>query len=575
MYGRINKDISMQKIGYKIWIITLAFLAVSCAKDDSIIELSADKPDVFTFKIHIPEEQIINSRAEVIQPGVIDNLYLLVFDAEGTFLTRIQATPTKDLDKYSVLLPPTASNASAEERKRIIHFICNYNWADFSDVQSIGKHENELVSILSVTNTKVAYWQRMELANGITQNAFPATIELLRNVAKISVIDNSIYNETKPFLAETQFALGDYYNYGTVAPFNTTSLAFEENVVCESPYSTPQMVSESAFVRAGEGLYAGDAILCYERKNSLSKTPMYIIVKGKYSMDQQVYYYKIDIVDEEKGVLFDITRNSHYIIDIQEVESPGYSTLQEAVNSPASNNLLYSVLLDDYTAISDGHSALRVEMTSKTIVEPNKEFSIYFSYMPDITTENENNSFVSIELQQDPTMPVIDPASQIITREAGKACYTAKTVATVPEYEIYTARVVLKATYNNSALRRTVTIMFRQPSEFEQMHISPVNIPASVGADVDLHFTIPSNVRSSLFPMEIFITTFTLTPNLAYNDQDKLTLDYSKPGLYRYKFIARDTGDYTLHFKTTSVKTSEALLIESELFATAQLDLKN
>ncbi|NDV81651.1 hypothetical protein [Bacteroides sp. 51] len=561
---------------HNIIVFVFAFLVVSCTKDDSMTNpVTPADSRAFTFDVYIPQEQTIATRGETIQPGMIDNLYVLVFDANGTFLTRAQATAAAEPGKYNVLLSQTDPDAPQEERKRIIHFVCNYNWSGFSDVHHVGKHENEVVAGLSVTGGTIAYWQRVELANGIVQHAFPATIELLRNVAKISVLDNSIYNPTMPYLSETQFVLGDYYDYGTIAPFNTGSLTFEEGAVCESPYATSQAVSESSFVKAGGGMYSGETILCYERKNSHSKTPMYIIIKGKYSGDQKYYYYKIDVIDEGKEELFDITRNYHYIIDIQEISGPGKPSLQEAVNSPASNNLLYSVLLEDYTAISDGYSALKVEMTSTTIVRPNKEFSISFSYVPDISSGIEDNGLVTIELQQDPLALVVDPASQVIDRTAGEAKYTAKTVAVVPEYDVYTAKVILKATYNGVTLRRVVSLRFRQPSEFEQVYVSPSGIPASAGEEVELHFTIPSDIRSSLFPLEVFITTLSLTPNLAYNDEDRLTLDYSVPGVYRYKYIVRDAEDYILHFKTTSTTTNETLRIESELFAAKEIVLKN
>ena len=110
---------------------------------------------------------------------------------------------------------------------------------------------------------------------------------------------------------------------------------------------------------------------------------------------------------------------------------------------------------------------------------------------------------------------------------------------------------------------------------FEDVSISPTRIPTAAEEEVDLHLVIPSNIRSALFPIEIFITTLSLTPNLAYNDQDKLTLDYTKPGVYRYRYVVRDSGDYTLHFRTTGAATNEVLKIESELFNTSEVPLKN
>ncbi len=567
----------MKNILFYLSIYALMLTIASCTNDEYISEIPV--PDTgsntFSFRIHIPDEKTISTRGEAIQPGVIENLYVLLFDPEGTFLTRARAESTSTPGEYTVELSPTDQNAPQEERKRIIHFVCNYDWSDFSDVNNIGKHENEVIAPLSVTGGKTAYWQRIELANGITEGIFPDTIELLRNMAKISVNNNSILNRYNSYITDAEFALGDYYDYGTIAPFNTATFAFEEGAVCESLQGTIQPVTTESFVGTGGAGNTGKSVLCYERRNSVSDTPMYIILKGKYSIDGIYYYYKVDIIDEGQEVLYDITRNNHYIIGIQRVSGPGYKTLQEAVNSPASNNLLYSVVLQDYTAISDGQSALKVEMISKTIVQPDKELAISFRYIPDITNGIEDNTLVTIELQQDPNSQVIDPTSQVITTTPGNAVYKARTVSTLPEYEIYTAKLVFKATYNNYTLHRAVSLRFRQPSVFEQVSISPSSIPATIGGKVELHFTIPSNIRSDLFPMEVFITTLSLTPNLDYNNQDKLTLDYQKPGTFRYKYIVRDTGNHTLHFKTTSQVTNETLNIESELFTTADVILKN
>lgn len=561
----------MKKIYYKTWIFMLMLLVISCGKEDYITENPITKPggNTFTFNIFIPGEQIISTRGEAIESGLIDNLYILVFDQNGTFLTRAQATPTADPGKYKTLLSFTDPDTPQDKKKRIIHFVCNYNWSGFSDVHAIGKHENEIIGSLSVSGGKIAYWQRLELPDGIDANTFSDTIELLRNRAKISVINNSSLA-----LANTRFALGDFYDYGTIAPFNTSTLTFEEGSVCESPQGALQTALDSDFVETGENGSYGQSILCYERNNSTSKTPMYIIVKGKYAADQEDTYYKIDIINDGEEELYDITRNYHYIIDIQEVVTSGHQTLQEAINSPASNNLLYSVLLEDYAAISDGRAALRVETTTKTLVESDKEFTISFSYIPDITTGIEDNSLVTIELQQDPTLPVVVSSSQILTT-TDNAYYTAKTVSSLPEYGTYTARLVFIAKHDNITLRRTVSLRFRQPSVFEAVSTNPARIPAAAEEEVDLHLTIPSNIRSALFPIEIFITTLSLTPNLAYNGQDKLTLDYSKPGVYRYKYIVRDSGDYTLHFRTTGTATNEILKIESELFNTSEVPLKN
>lgn len=557
-----------------ISLLFLCITIINCSKEE-ITETNYPDDNTINFNIRIDDEKIINTKSYDFRLNTINNLHVLVFDQNGFFLSRTQATPGSNPGNYTIQLTNTDPGLPEEKRKRIIHFICNYDWSDFSDVKNQGKHESELIAPLSAARGVVAYWQRIELENGVSESEFPNEVSLLRNVSKISVINNSGQSIENKELTDISFGIYNYTDHGTVAPFNTITFTFDETSVVESPFASTQTTDENNFLNAGLDDLLAESFICYERKNSTASNPLYVIIKGKYNNDATYTYYKIDIIPEGEEQLYDIQRNYHYILKITEVSGEGVSTLQEAINGPASNNLLYSVVLEDYTSISDGRSALNIETTEIIFAQASKAFSISYSYIPDIATGTENNSYVTFTLEQDLAKPVVDVNSIQIDRTSKKATYSARTVNTVPEYDIHNARLILTAKNNGITLRRVVKLRFRKPFTFSGVSVSPQKIPAVINKPVDINFTIPDNIPESMLPVEIFIRTKTLSPNLNLSFDNKLTLDYGVPGIYRYRYIATKPGKHTIHFLTTSTVTKETLIIESDLFNSTSVNLAN
>lgn len=560
----------MKATSYFLYLLMFILLAVGCSTEEPDLPESTKDWCVVNFNTIGADEYIVESRGTPIAEGQIESLYLLVFDQNGNFLSRTQAVRNGSPGSYHVRFRSTDQRLPAIERKRIVHFIANHDWASFSDAASLGKNEAEIVPLLSVSGKKVAYWQRVVLPDGITENAFPATIELIRNVAAISVNDSSAGGDgTNPYLVETTFAIGSYLDRGTVAPFSRTSLAFEEGALNEPLSANVQQIKESDFIEAGSGFYWASPIYCYERKNIGSKDPLYIIIKGRYSFSPDFTYYKIDLVEHNTDHLYDVIRNCHYKVKITNVTGLGRATLQEAMNSAASNNLLYSVVLEDYTCITDGISVLNVERTFKTLTEDDKEFRIGFSYLPDGVTEN--NAGVNIELEQSNIASEQVISSFSVVRNAGNAYILARTNPTVPPHSINTARFIVATNRGGVVLRRVIKLQLRAAAQFGKFTISPNPIPMVVGTEVDISFTIPNTIMEQYYPIPVYITTNHLTPNLDNGKDADLSLDYGVPGKFRYKYMVAEPGRHTVHFKTTLSVFAEEVVVESELFATKKM----
>ena len=137
-----------------------------------------------------------------------------MFDENDIFITRKQATLSNQTNTggdFTVTLPYST-------KKRILHFVCNYDWSSFNDASAAGANEATVVGMMSTTDIgQPAFWSRREVTGGFDNSTFanPNQVVLLRNQAK-----NSLINECTRFTL-TGFTIHNRPSSGTVAPFNT------------------------------------------------------------------------------------------------------------------------------------------------------------------------------------------------------------------------------------------------------------------------------------------------------------------------------------------------------------------
>ncbi|MEG2849106.1 MAG: hypothetical protein RR880_02605, partial [Bacteroidales bacterium] len=313
----------------------LALLLFSCAKESSEDKIKITYGNIYVqFKVDIPNVKPIATRA--INENLIINLQLLIFDENNRFISRHAATLLSG-NNYTANIPQS-------NNKRTIHFIANYDWNSFNDAIAVNKDEGEIIAPLQ--STSLTFWQRMVFNNGINASIFTTQyVSLIRNMAKFTLVNNA-----NSGLTNAKFALFNQASAGSVAPFNTINKAFE--LVVTEPLNVTFTNTNAMGVAD---------IFTFERKNSTVTTnPTYVIIEGIYA--GATYYYKIDIIDDNKN-MYDIQRNVWFNIVIQSVTMAGYTTIEAAQSSPASNNISASVLLQSYPTISDGSYVLSVDKT--------------------------------------------------------------------------------------------------------------------------------------------------------------------------------------------------------------------
>lgn len=509
----------------------LVLLLAGCTKDNSgIDDPNGNRNVAVRFTVDIPEAQPMPTRA--INENLISDLQLLVFDENGRFISRNQASLNGT--NYTVTLPQSNS-------KRIIHFIANYDWSSFNNTAAVLKDEGELIAPLQ--STGLIFWQRVVLSDGINATVFTSQpVSLIRNMAKFS-----LQNQPTSGLTNAKFALFNTASVGSVSPFNTNIRTFDPSVITE-----PVGVTFT-----GTSTFAVADIYTFERKNSIVSTdPTYVIVQGTYA--GATYYYKIDIIDTSKN-MYDIPRNVWFNIVIQSVTMAGYTTLDAAKSSPASNNISASVLLQSYPTISDGSYVLSVDKTVVSFTSNGQTLNANTTYKT--VAGVAQNSSITVTLIQDANFPVVN----------GNVSYNTTTGAltaainNVPANGVaYTATIKIEA----GNLSRTIRLMLHSPFTFTNISVTPSVVSNVQGTPATLQFTIPAEA-AYLLPFNCYITSAYLTPNFGNVEV------VNQNGTYKYKWKVTAVGVQTINCQTNTNNAAEAIFVEADLFQRGQVNYTN
>jgi hypothetical protein len=504
---------------------------------------------------------------------------MMVFNENGNYISRYRGEATGEATYIF-------RNVPLSDAPRTLHFVANYDWTTFPDRNMISLAENEVIGSMSTRGGTVAFWQRITVPmidNPTSPLVIPGSIHLLRNVAQVSVANNT--SEGAHSLSEMEFAVGNYFDSGSVAPYNTLTAAFgtgdvaidtpPEDFITEARGGSPTPVVDADFRPIENG-----AIDIYERRNSTATAQTFVIIRGKYDDATTLSYYKIDIVDATGTTLWDLRRNHRYNIDVTLVSHAGYPTLAEAVQNAASNNINAAVTVAEYTAISDGAGILRIEGSSFTYVTPGTPFEIRYAYI-DTATGQTNNEGISITLEEVDGQRVVaagtfgyttTPQPWLPGRDGG---YIRGTTATLPTgFDIYRAWVHV----SKGNLSRVIQLQLRRPMSLTNVTTLPTDgrVAGSVGAALEISFRMPVDISPSLFPMPIYITTKRFSPDTS---RGELSVDVSG-GDFRYVYDAPylvDANDqpltHTIYLVSNSTDPAEVITISSETFGSTTVTI--
>ena len=395
-------------------------------------------------------------------------------------------------------------------------------------------------------------------------------VPLLRNYAEITVTKDE-NNKTFEVIGFTVYNL---LNRGTVAPYNSNTQEFQSFFKRDSNgnitnYLYPEIYKEkhyeghaltsaqliTDFIRYDEddvieeeGKTVGDVKIyklgqpfyVYERKVSVMtdeeekwrESPPHIIIKARYSYDgdevkesDPIYYYKMDLVyTEDDGFgteevkYYNILRNFMYDFNITEIHDVGYSTLDEAVDGAAGNNISGSSTTSKLTNVSDDEGRLWVSYTDITLVT-GEDVVFRYKYIPNYYG-TEGSEYTKGEVKNDLVKfqnIVGDVITGIEIAENDTDGWREVKIH-VNEPSDITHQQILYLKTNNSNLNRQIRHTLRKRLTM-QVECTP-KVPGAILQPVQVDIKLPLGMTEDMFPLALNMETKdrTLSPDAAKNE---------------------------------------------------------
>lgn len=502
---------------------------VDNVSDDAVVfSLSVEEMDVVQTKMITPSEQI-------------KNLVILLFDDQGYFIGRYSTIK----DGYQYL-----SNIPSSLSRKVMHFVANYDFANFEDQKNIGRTEAEVLMDLQ-TSEVTAFWARVVLDSGVWSTCLNGVeIKMIRNYAKFS-FNNQTMGSNR--LGTTDYCLINRSNGGTIAPFNTATGQFEVGVVTESPNA---VINSSEWINVEKN---GGTLLSYEQKSRGDQGDLFLLIHTKFispsSPEGDWYFYKVALKNAS-GDRIDVVRNTHYIVNIKRVSTAGYVDVADAISNEPANDIDVEVDFFDHNSVSNGKSMLTVEKVEITTAVAAKSIELRYRFISDLKSGQVDNSGVQVQVVNMTNGIAIVPkslsfANGVISFVTGDILPT--------ESEVFQAQVIV--TKDN--LKRVVNVNLRVPYKFTSVEYNLADDPKAENKEVVLSIDVP-NVDGLTFPMPIYISS-PLKPNTAEGKNNNMTVS-TIDGQIRLMYIAESAGVHKINMLTTSESNILPTFVEADNF---------
>ena len=569
----------MKKIIYIATLIAAIFATASCAKetvDEAVPEVSEGKEVTIACCALVPDiSALTKSLGEV---KTINSLYVIAFDDLGYYVESEKAVNlSTDADGFTTF--NVTLHATTE--KRILHFIANYDMGNISYAS-----ESNIIARLETKDADDAYWQRVVLANGIPSaaNTLPTELKnpipLIRNFAKITV---SVDKTVTDFTLEG-FIVVNVPDIGTVAPYNTAKGTFP-TYIDGTTYADLQAQGYAGFSPSSMALlntdpsaltFGTDPYYLYEHAyTGESTTYTYVIIKGTYKGSS--YYYKIDLVHRNGSVIeyYDILRNFNYKVNITNVSAIGASSVTDAADGIASNNLSSSVDIENLTNVSDGEARLYVSYTSKTLVSAN-QVTLLYKYIPSIESP-------TVTSNGDVSILVADGGNVISNYTVASSDVNGWRTITItpkdPAIETKTQVITVAA----PTLSRNVLYILKEKFNMTAECV-PYKVAYADGEELAVDVTVPEGLPESMFPLKLY---FSSAKNSIYPDSNKnlmaveisdgtysflYSLSYED---YKAQTVTDTKVTVPVYFKTNRTESATTVYVRNEYFNDATCSFVN
>lgn len=565
-----------------IYLSVLTVLVLGACQDEEVVSQPALKANEYLFELSV-SEPVVATRALADQPtaAALQNLHVLVFDENGLFLANQVAANVTLTDAthgtFTVDLPPS-------DNKRILHFVAG---DVIYDSYSRNDSEAKIFGSLNVTNGGEAYWQRVEVSQIRDNAALKAevgTVQLMRNFAKIELTDETGLGAA--FSIEG-FIIVNATDAGSVAPYmGGTSGGFADFRLTDEELASGDVYAAFTNKNRGfQGNTAGsiidvptnpndidwnpDAKYVYERQQVNSSSPAYILLRA--TVRNINCYYKLDLVQTDDRTYItsylNLYRNFCYKIRITSVAGVGYSTMEDAMNAAASNNLSASVEVSQINSIEDGTGNKLEVGTTDVILVSGTQYTLTYNYT--FTDEDgvvtDKNSEVIVTPVSD-TEDGYNHAAVTDIVNNGDGTVTISLVNPLP-VTLQTQELILSTP---SGLSRRVSVRVRQPYEFQVVDCQDL-VKREVGASFVLGVRLPQNMPSAVFPL-----TLNIEPDLKsiYPNAQMNSLPVEAVGNHSVDYVVtisytdyRRSPSFYFYFKTNMAASATSVNVSSPYFA--------
>lgn len=263
------------------------------------------------------------------------------------------------------------------QEPRILHFVTDADWRVIGNDQMLEGSSAGAILPRLTTDSKNPMWCEIQLDRLDDQILKDKVVKMVRNYAVVKIKYQADANEFTP--------LG-YYIYNvpdksSVVPYTIDPNTFK--ISFPSPFTEMQRPTVPANMQLTPGDRTFKSIdertTLFESDNdSFYRDKTFIILKGRYQGDTADRFFKIDFVstlseDNPTADYIPIMRNHEYTFVINEVNSEGYPTEEEAINGVANNNLLMSVNTRYISAFKYGDYELTITPIAWLMTEKGNE----------------------------------------------------------------------------------------------------------------------------------------------------------------------------------------------------------
>ena len=547
-------------------------LSVSCVREEAIKE-SAPEAATVPVVLSFQEPLVLQARTKA-EPGMemgrepaISNIHVAVFGSDLYLKDYVSAYPC-DADGNPVSGGFASQNATSayflvrlpiSSKPRALHIIANG-----PSSLPFNAYENEIMQNLTVTDGNAAYWQRVELPDGITIKetdgvpqqkpngdyipsdatmAALSNISLVRNFASITLTENAdnfeIVSYTLCNMPRSGAVAMYSANHGDWVPgYTDPGVSLEDRLynytdTDDSTVKTypgfpvsPELdttipTTADAFNAPGVAISPGESFYVYERAVT-SENPPFILMAARYvdsgtpSASTPICYYRLDLALESG--YFPIYRNFNYTVNVSGVTVEGFDTPGDAALRNSGSNFSMSLDTRSLPEISNGIIRLFVEHANYDWVYNTDEQKFGFRFTLNGSSSGTLNDYVTVTHKDGNainslTVDTSDDSSDFryVHYRMNMPDGTSTLSSTVQLEGLYTDG---GATYR---LVRLITIRVFNAKEIHP-YFTPFAVANEAAQLTILNIPLPWDLQSSMFPMEILIEDSAKVLNPAANE---------------------------------------------------------